>query len=304
LVITASSVNIVPMDSHFLKQTDEALFPKILWNRPANRRQAGRILVVGGHTGHFSGLQASFAAAEASGIGECRLAVPTSLRAALASFAIAEFMPATPSGSLATLAVGPVLEFAREFDAILIGPDLGQNSETTILLESILLKSEIPVIIVADALTSLKHNPRSYIDRPQTLVVATLPELFRIAGALAIPLTVRTDTGLMGRTDLITSVTKDWAADWLIYGFEIIAGQGAEHSITPLELDFSHYSALTAAVAGTFWLQQRQDKFAALTSAGFILRQAALKAKELSDTITSAHLSGAIRRTISEHEGW
>jgi hypothetical protein len=63
----------------FIRQEDEPLYPTILYNRPVTRNAAGRMLVVGGHSGEFSVPTAVHQLATAAGIGECRVVLPDNL---------------------------------------------------------------------------------------------------------------------------------------------------------------------------------------------------------------------------------
>ena len=50
------------------------------------RQRAGRLLLIGGHKGEFSLLQAIYQTTEAAGIGECVAVMPDSLRRTVGQF--------------------------------------------------------------------------------------------------------------------------------------------------------------------------------------------------------------------------
>jgi NAD(P)H-hydrate repair Nnr-like enzyme with NAD(P)H-hydrate dehydratase domain len=89
-------------NTNWLKQVaDKPLFPDLLWSRPENKRQAGKLLIVGGNLHGFAVPMAAYNAATAAGIGSARVILPEKLKKALGtSFTEAEFAPSTPSGSL------------------------------------------------------------------------------------------------------------------------------------------------------------------------------------------------------------
>ena len=63
------------------KQTpDQPLYPDLLWSRPQNKKQAGKLLVVGGNAHGFAAAGEAFAQATAAGIGTARVLLPDSLR--------------------------------------------------------------------------------------------------------------------------------------------------------------------------------------------------------------------------------
>ena len=50
--------------TYWHKQTvEKPLFPDILWSRPQNKRQAGKLLIVGGHAESFAAVGEAYAAA-------------------------------------------------------------------------------------------------------------------------------------------------------------------------------------------------------------------------------------------------
>src|SRR6476660_954324 len=95
-------------NTNWLKQApDKPLFPDLLWSRPENKRQAGKLLVVGGNGQGFASPAAAYGAAIAAGIGAAKVILPDSLEKTLGkSFPEAIFAPSTPSGSFARLALG------------------------------------------------------------------------------------------------------------------------------------------------------------------------------------------------------
>ncbi|HEY6736275.1 MAG TPA: hypothetical protein VI322_01010, partial [Candidatus Saccharimonadia bacterium] len=130
------------MPPAFLKQANIPLYPQVLYNRPVTRTGAGRLLLVGGHTGEFSQPTAFNQLALAAGAGECRVVMPDKLAALLAGAPGVYFGAATASGSLSRDALGRILQLAEEADALAIGTSLSNNSDTTMLVERLLTEAE------------------------------------------------------------------------------------------------------------------------------------------------------------------
>src|SRR5471030_2483183 len=105
-------------NTNWLRQIpDKPLFPDLLWSRPENKRQAGKLLIVGGNVDGFAAPAAAFSAATKAGIGTSRVLLPDSTRKVLGkSFAEAEFCPSTPSGSFSRQALAQLLENAEWAD--------------------------------------------------------------------------------------------------------------------------------------------------------------------------------------------
>ncbi|HXY18323.1 MAG TPA: hypothetical protein VEH48_02805, partial [Candidatus Nitrosopolaris sp.] len=129
-------------DTNWLRQTpDKPLFPDLLWSRPENKRQRGKLLIVGGNSHGFAAPASAFAAAGTAGIGAARVLLPDATQKTIGTgFTDAVFAPSTPSGSFSRQALAELLENAGWADGVLLAGDFGRNSETAILLESFLDK--------------------------------------------------------------------------------------------------------------------------------------------------------------------
>lgn len=259
--------------AEYLKQADQPLFADILWSRPVLRTGAGRLLLIGGHPGHFSQIQAVYQSALAAGIGECRVVVPDSLRVLLADAPDSVFVPATNSGSLGKPALAQILDEAAEADAVAIGADLGNNSETSLLLESLATKFEGRLVVYAEAFESLKHNLGLLANRPQTLILGLMPELFRLGNALKLPLKIEPERELINKIEIIQKLSQAGRADYLLLNRDMITVAQSQTSVTSAVSSMDFLVPAMVGVAATFWLQNQNKRFEGLTTAAYILRQ-------------------------------
>lgn len=269
----------------FIRQADEPLYPKALWNRPVARSAGGRILIVGGHRGDFSLPTAIFQLAEAAGIGQATVALPDVLRPLLAGAPGVEFLPSSPSGSLGRAALGELIDLADDAGAVVLA-GLSNNSETTILAEGLVRETHRPAIVVGEAAEVLRHALPDLAAGPGTLFILSLPQLFKLADALGLPTRVsRTD--LAGRLQIIQSIAEACKASFLIHGQELVAATDGRLILTeagPLP------EAALAGAATAFWVQN-PDHSAALATASFVLRGAG-------DSAATAELAKGIRQTL------
>ncbi len=260
------------MSTDFLKQTDQPLYPKALWNRPISRSGAGRLLVLGGHSQEFSVPQAVFQAAQAAGIGECRVILPDSLIKVVGQLAdLATFVPSSPGGSFGRGALGPILELARDYDGLIIAGSMSKNSETAILLEGILERLDQPLILGEEIWPMLKHRPEVILSHPKRLIIGTTGGLFRLAGQLKVPVRLRPEAGLLNLIDLIEGLAERGSADWLMISSDLIVNAEGKTLVTPGLASFD--SSLVLGVAATFWLQNLAKPLEGLATASYILRQ-------------------------------
>ena len=266
------------------------------------RHGAGRLLVIGGHGKDFSLPTAIYGLVQASGIGECSVALPDSLLKLLNGMPGTTFVASTQAGSIGRDALGRLLELAEDADAIAIGAGLSNNSETAVMTEKLLAMVEQPVIAFADTLIALQFNIRLITDRPNTLIILTMQELFKLAGQLSIPISIRPNGGLINKLEIIKSVKDAMTADLVIYGSDTIVATGDKLSVTPANQVLSRLPAAYYAVLSVFWLQNRANHYEGLTTAAWILQQAGRDLKQ--QQVPTVGLVGiAIAAALEQAEG-
>lgn len=183
------------------KQTKEApLFPELEWDKPERKDLAGRLLIVGGNLHGFSAPAKAFEIAQSAGIGDARILLPQALKSTLHSFFTdAIFCPSTSTGSFARDSKELVLNNALWADGILLPGDLGRNSETAVMLDSIITSIKSPLAITKDALDYYMDRPSVLFDRENTIIVASFSQLQKMLTKTvpAVPLTYNMPLALL-----------------------------------------------------------------------------------------------------------
>ena len=257
----------------FERQNDSPLYPKVLWNRPVSRSGAGRILLPGGFRQDFSMLTAVHQAVTAAGAGECIAALPDVLVKLLGGAPSTTFVHSSPSGSLGRQALARLLELSEDADSVMLGANLSANSDTTLLLERFLQECSRPVIGFGDVLASLQHRLPALIQRPGGLLIVTMPDVFKLAGALGISINIRRDGGLINKLEIIQQVAAAGMCDMAVYGSEIIISVGEQLGVTPLAYRLSELPALFYGTLASFWTQNPAARYAGLMTGAHVLRQ-------------------------------
>lgn len=255
-------------DTYWLKQTDKPLFEDILWSRPENKRQAGKLLIVGGNLHGFAAPGSAYGAALKAGIGACRVLLPDKLRKTVSKLMPeAEFAPSTLSGSFSKNALAQLMEEAAWADGVLLVGDFGRNSETAILLDSFLDKHQGQVTIAQDGLDYFLGPNSPLIERADTLAVINLGKLQKLAKHNR-PATAVLHSMMLA--DLVETLH-----DWTTGNPGIIITRHADHFIvasggqvsTTAAAQESNWQIELAAYASVWWLQQPQKAFEAITTA-------------------------------------
>ncbi len=138
----------------------------------------GKALIVAGSRNYVGAAYLAATAAGRVGAGLVTLAIPESLQMAVASKAVEptylplpEASPGVPSPEAADL----IVEYAANYDALLIGPGMGQVDSTRELLTKLLYESKNlpPTVIDADGLNFLSSSTNSWWERLSSKAILT-----------------------------------------------------------------------------------------------------------------------------------
>jgi NAD(P)H-hydrate repair Nnr-like enzyme with NAD(P)H-hydrate dehydratase domain len=292
------------MTPDFLKQDTKPLFPRVLYNRPVTRAGAGRILLTGGHTSEFSQPTAINQIALAAGAGECRVFMPDKLAGILAGAPGVYFGPSTQSGSLSRDALGRILELSEESDALAIGSSLSNNSDTTMLVERLISEAHGSLILFGEGLASAHDQLANLGDRPHTLYILTMPEVFKLCGTLGVGINIRPGGGIMNKLDIVHSLAAAVAGDVAVFGTEIIVASGAEPlTFTPVNHRLNLQPAIFYGVLMSFWIQNRANPAAGLTTGAYVVREVGETFGQ-TDNPTITQLTAAVTRALRAQEDW
>lgn len=255
-------------NTYWHKQSaDKPLFADLLWARPENKRSAGKLLIVGGNKYSFVAPATAYGAAIKAGIGTARVLLPDSLKRAIGvTLAEAEYAPSTLSGSFSRRALQQLLELGQWSDGFLLAGDFGRNSETAILLDSLLAKFKSQVTVANDAVDYFWGQGAPLINRPKTASVINLGKLQHLAKHN------RPDTPLLNSMMLkeVVEVLHDWTTSHpgaIVTKHDGSLIAAAEGEICTTACDTANWQTELASYVATWLAQQSQKPFAALSAA-------------------------------------
>jgi NAD(P)H-hydrate repair Nnr-like enzyme with NAD(P)H-hydrate dehydratase domain len=255
--------------SYWHRQTNKPLFPELLWSRPENQRQAGKLLIIGGHAQGFAGPAEAFAAAQAAGVGSSRVLLPDALQRTVGKlFPEAEFAPSNPSGGFAATALGELLGASEWADGVLLGGTLGRNSETFALLENFADKYDGQLTITADTADHFCTQPFELLQRSETLLVLSLGQLQKLGSGAHFPRAFTSTMDLLQLVENLHEFTRRFTPFIIVKaGKQLVVAGGGEVSTTQLAAELPIWRVKTAARAAVWWLQNPAKPFEALTTA-------------------------------------
>lgn len=260
--------------TYWQKQTDQPLFPDLLWSRPENRQQAGKLAIIGGNLHGFAAAASAYQASVQAGIGTAKVILPDALQKTVGKLLEnGEFAPSTPSGSFSQKALASWTERAQWADAVLIAGDLGRNSETAIALEHFLEKTDRPVTITKDAIDCFLDTGRLLIDRPNTTIVASLAQLQRLSkGLVTEPL--KFSMGLVQLVDWLHQFSRAHPAQFVVYHHRSILTALDGQVISTKAGERQSWRVGCATYVSVWWLQNQNQPLKGLASGVWAYTQA------------------------------
>jgi hydroxyethylthiazole kinase-like uncharacterized protein yjeF len=218
---------------------------KILPKRPrnANKGTFGRVMVVAGSLNYIGAAYLACSGAMRVGAGLVTLATAKSLQSIIASrLAEATYLPLAESepGIISAKAAETIYKQCGQYNALLAGCGLGQNPGTFEFLTSLLLKKDLPPLIIdADGLNILAGIPNWWKKLPDNTIITPHPgEMARLCG-------LSIDEVQSDRTGIAARFAVKWQKTVVLKGaFTVIASPDGKCHISP-------YANPGLATAGT-----------------------------------------------------
>lgn len=165
--------------SHQIK--GKAEYPEMLWSKPENRNYAGRLTLIGGNSNSFANLSKTFALLQKEIINSVNIELPDSLLKKLHGL-LPEgiYLPSNPSGGLSKKALSEMLVYSANSDHTLIIGDLGQNSETEILIERFFEEFKGWTTIANDTIDLIGNVPNKILSRGKINLVINFNKLQKL----------------------------------------------------------------------------------------------------------------------------
>jgi hypothetical protein len=255
-------------NDYWIKQGKDPLFPDLLWSRPENKKQAGKLLIVGGNVQGFAAAGVAYSEATKAGIGTARVLLPDSLQKTVGRFFEAgEYAPSTPSGSFSQKALAELLDLASWSDGVLLAGDLARNSETAILIEHFTEKYRGQLTFTKDAADYILSAPGPLMVRENTLLVISFAQLQKLGVGTRYARAFTTDMDLLRLLDALHEFTVRYNIALMTrFHTKIIVAVGGKLSTTDIAEDDHIWRLRAASHAAVWWLQTPTKTFEALTT--------------------------------------
>ena len=246
-------------------------YQDILWSRPT--RRTGRIVLAGGHRDGFADLQKTYVGFDIAGAADCRLVLPDKLSKLVGSLEGVSLVPSTPSGSIAKDAVAELVHLANEADLISIGPDLSNNSETTLAMQRVIAETNASIVIPPTSTEQLMSEVAEWRTKSKLMIFMNSKQLYKLAAKLAVNTTIPLNVTNEALLEIAAAVSNEYQPVIIVITQDaLIYSVNGRAQILKVKLQSDDYGALTG-VFGLFWLQNQSTPFDALEAAAHIIDQ-------------------------------
>lgn len=157
-----------------------------------HKRSVGKVLVIGGSAAYHGAPLLAALGAMRSGAGYVGIAYPKTINQEIRSHTLEAIccpLPDNTKGVLGQTALAPLLELVCDYDAVVVGPGMGNASATMTLVKNLVEKINGPSMIVIDAdalnaLPSVNWSGRKK-QQPQIIMTPHVGEAGRVLGESA-----------------------------------------------------------------------------------------------------------------------
>ncbi|MBI2425694.1 MAG: NAD(P)H-hydrate dehydratase [Candidatus Hydrogenedentes bacterium] len=144
----------------------------------AHKGAFGHLLVLAGSRNYMGAAKLTCRAAQRSGVGLVTCGVPYPLANVFSASELETMclrLPATEEESIASAALEPALRFARQVQAVVLGPGLSSVSGTRDFVHQFTQQCPVPLAIDADGLNALAERPATLDHRAAAAVITPHP---------------------------------------------------------------------------------------------------------------------------------
>lgn len=192
--------------------------------RDSHKGNFGKVLVVAGSRGMTGAAFLTAKGALRAGAGLVLVVTPKSQQHILATkltCAMTHSLPETNQGTLSFKGLPYLIKLANNYDVIALGPGISQHPQTVKLILSVLPYFHVPIVIDADGLNALSHNP-GILKKVKCPVILTphLGEMIRLSDSIV-------GESVNSRIKIATEFAKKYKVVVALKGYRTIVTDGA-----------------------------------------------------------------------------
>ena len=135
-----------------IQEQNKPLYPDLIWSKPENKNNAGKILIIGGNQYEFKNIASIYEYLIKAKVGSIKIILPDILKKQIKlDPEVGIFLASNRSGSFSQKALLELIEYSSWADSVILGGDFGKNAETRLLFETYLEKNNNNFIFTNDS---------------------------------------------------------------------------------------------------------------------------------------------------------
>lgn len=258
------------MDYDYWKKqsAEQPLFPDIEWSKPEQRKQAGKLGIIGGNKLGFAGVAEAYGVATEAGVGQIRVLLPDVLRKTIPStITDTVFGPTNQSGSLAKESIAEMNALGEWADSVLLIGDAGRSSETAIAYEQFVNHYKGSLVLTRDAIDLIKNGAQDLVERPDTLLVASFAQLQKLFQLVYYPKVLTFSMQLTNLVEAVHKFTITYPTSLaVLHKDHLVIASGGQVVSAPWDNPMSIWRGSVAARAACYWLWNPKKPLEAVAS--------------------------------------
>jgi NAD(P)H-hydrate repair Nnr-like enzyme with NAD(P)H-hydrate dehydratase domain len=193
------------------QEPGKPLFEDVLWLKPENPHQRPKVLIIGGSSHGFVTTTKLYEAIKSKSAYQTRLIMPKSLEKILGhAMTDAIFADSTSSGEIAGTAKNEILSAMNWAEAVIFSDDLGNNSQTEILVTELLKQIDKPTYFLGQAIDLLQKSAQSAVDNPHLIFVGELAKISKLNSATTSQTALLQADGLIKLVEKLQDISAEW----------------------------------------------------------------------------------------------
>lgn len=252
-----------------LQPYDKPLFEDIIWNRPEQKHQAGKLLIIGGNIHSISAPNSAHTYAIGQGIGSCKVALPDKTRKIFGSFIPPniELLHSNSVGSFSTDALEDLIRLSNWADGTLFAGDFSRNSQTAILLDKLIGISNNQ-ILVGDSIDYFYTQPKELFSKKSLLIVVDLKQLQKLVQPLSLTNAITSQIDLIKLVDTMNKLTTDYDIAIITkLSNNVICCYKGDSILTKIPANVeTNWQIKVAASAAVWWIQNQGQLLKAIAT--------------------------------------
>ena len=178
------------------------------------------------------------------------------------------FAPTNQSGSLSNEALNEALALEKWADVLLLCGDAGRNSQTSIVYEELIKKSEIPVVLTRDAIDLVQNSLQEILDNPRVVFVASLAQVQKIFRAIYYPKMITFSIQLTQLVETLHKFTITYPVTICVFHVDnLIIAHGGEVVTQKWDAPMAIWRGIVGARAASYLIWSPETPLAAISTA-------------------------------------